>query len=42
MREKLNESDKVPRDSGKRKRLISRSVGEPTVEDVVIVCTNVF
>ena len=42
MREKLNESDKVPRDSGKRKRLISRSVGEPTVGDVVIVCTNVF
>ena len=42
MREKLNQSDKVPRDSGKRKCLISRSVGEPTVGDVVIVCTNVF
>ena len=40
--EVLNQSDKVPRDSGKRKCLISRSVGEPTVGDVVIVCTNVF
>ncbi|MDJ0732226.1 MAG: hypothetical protein QNJ33_19795 [Crocosphaera sp.] len=40
--EKLNKSDKVPRDSGKRKGLISRSVGEPTVGDVLIVSPNVF
>ncbi|MDJ0843929.1 hypothetical protein [Crocosphaera sp.] len=38
----LNKPDKVPRDSGKRKRLISRSVREPTVGDVLIVRTNVF
>ncbi|MDJ0730577.1 MAG: hypothetical protein QNJ33_11365 [Crocosphaera sp.] len=42
IRKKLNKPDKVPRDSGKRKRLISRSVREPTVGDVLIVRTNVF
>ena len=40
--EVLSKSDQLPRDSGKRKRLISRSVGEATVGDVLIVRTNVF
>ncbi|CCQ58089.1 hypothetical protein CWATWH0005_95 [Crocosphaera watsonii WH 0005] len=38
----MHKSDKVPRGSGKRKRLISRSVREPTVGDVLIIRTNVF